>query len=200
MKTDRRRLDVDVEELDRVIDAAENGPLSKADRQKLKTTLHALVERLAQKRNTEKTNSVLEPKNSSPAAAQSPDPVTPVGHGRNAASAFTGAEKVSVQHTQLKPGDPSDDNPFSEAHFKTMKYRPDYPDRFGSIQDARRFCQDFFAWYNHQHHHSGLQLLTPATVHYGQAPQLISKRQAVLDLAFQTHPERFVRRPPQHPW
>ena len=108
MKTDRRRLDVNVEELDRVIDAAENGPLSKADRQKLKTTLHALVERLAQKRNTEKTNSVLEPGNSSPAAAESPhpEPPTPVGHGRNAASAFTGAEKVSVQHTQLKPGDP----------------------------------------------------------------------------------------------
>jgi len=93
----------------------------------------------------------------------------------------------------------SDDNPFSEAHFKTMKYRPDYPDRFGSIQDARRFCQDFFPWYNHQHHHSGLQLLTPATVHYGQAAQLISKRQAVLDGAFQAHPERFVRRAPQHP-
>src|SRR5438309_4460445 len=55
----------------------------------------------------------------------------------------------------------SDDNPFSEAHFKTMKYRPEYPDRFGSIQDARRFCQNFFPWYNHQHHHSGLQLLTP---------------------------------------
>ena len=108
MKTSRRRLDVDVEELDRVIDAAENGPLSKADRQKLKTTLHALVERLAQKRNTEKTNSVLESKNSSSAAAESPEPElpAPTGHGRNAASAFTGAEKVSVQHAQLKPGDP----------------------------------------------------------------------------------------------
>ena len=93
----------------------------------------------------------------------------------------------------------SDDNPFSEAHFKTMKYRPGYPDRFGSIQDARRFCQEFFPWYNHQHHHSGLQLLTPATVHYGQAVQLISKRQAVLDVAFRAHPERFVRRPPLHP-
>jgi putative transposase len=92
----------------------------------------------------------------------------------------------------------SDDNPFSEAHFKTMKYRPDYPDRFGSIQDARRFCQDFFPWYNQQHHHSGLQLLTPATVHYGQAVQLISRRQAVLDLAYKTNPERFVRKPPQH--
>ena len=93
----------------------------------------------------------------------------------------------------------SDDNPFSEAHFKTMKYRPDYPDRFGSIQDARRFCQEFFPWYNHQHHHSGLQLLTPAAVHYRQAAQLISKRQVVLDAAYQTHPERFVKRPPLHP-
>jgi len=111
MKTSRRRLDVDVEELDRVIDAAENGPLSKADRQKLKTTLHALVERLAQKRNTEKTTSVLEPKHSSPAAAESPKPESsaPAGHGRNAASAFTGAEKVLVQHAQLKPGDPCPD-------------------------------------------------------------------------------------------
>jgi transposase len=102
----RRRFEVDVEDLDRVIDAAENGPLSEADRQKLKTTLHALVERLAQKRNTEKTNSVLEPKNSSSAAAELPEPSAPAGHGRNAASAFTGAEKVSVQHAQLKPGDP----------------------------------------------------------------------------------------------
>src|SRR5580693_3016768 len=108
MKTSRRRLDVNVEELDRVIDAAENGPLSKADRQKLKTTLHALVERLVQKRNTEKTNSVLEPGNSSSAATESPEsePSAPTGHGRNAASAFTGAEKISVQHAQLKPGDP----------------------------------------------------------------------------------------------
>jgi transposase len=105
MKTSRRRLDVDVEELDRVIDAAENGPLSKADRQKLKTTLHALVERLAQKRNTEKTNSVLKPRNSSTAATESPKPTAAAGHGRNAASAFTGAEKISVPHAQLKPGD-----------------------------------------------------------------------------------------------
>jgi putative transposase len=93
----------------------------------------------------------------------------------------------------------SDDNPFSEAHFKTMKYRPDYPDRFGSIQDARGFCQEFFHWYNHRHHHSALQLLTPATVHYRQTAPLIQQRQAVLDRAYQKHPERFVRRPPQHP-
>jgi hypothetical protein len=104
MKTSRSRLDVDVEELDRLIDAAENGPLSTADRQKLKTTLHALVDRLTQKRNTEKTNSVLEPKNSS-TAAKSPEPPAAAGHGRNAASAFTGAEKISVPHGQLKPGD-----------------------------------------------------------------------------------------------
>jgi transposase len=106
MKTSRRRLDVNVEELDRVIDAAENGPLSKADCQKLKTTLHALVERLAQKRSSEKTSSVLEQENSSSAATEPPAPAAPAGHGRNAASAFTGAEKVSVQHAQLKPGDP----------------------------------------------------------------------------------------------
>jgi Integrase core domain len=81
--------------------------------------------------------------------------------------------------------DGSVDNPFSEAQFKTMKYRPGYPDRFGSIEDARRFCQQFFPWYNHQHHHSGLNLLTPANVHYGQAGQVISKRQSVLDAAYQ---------------
>ena len=106
-KSSRRHLDVDVEDLDRVIDAAENGPLSKADRQKLKTTLHALVERLARKRNTEKTNSVLEPKSPSSAAVEptQTEPPTPAGHGRNAASAFTGAEKVCIQHAQLKPGD-----------------------------------------------------------------------------------------------
>jgi len=87
----------------------------------------------------------------------------------------------------------------SEAHFKTMKYRPGYPDRFGSIQDARRFCQAFFPWYNHRHHNSGLSLITPANVPYGQAPQLLQKRQSVLDIAYRLHPERFVGRPPQHP-
>ena len=88
-----------------------------------------------------------------------------------------------------------DDNPFSEAHFKTMKYRPEYPDRFGSIEDARRFCQESFHWYNHRHHHSALQLLTPAAVHHRQTDALIQQRQAVLDLAYKKHPERFVRRP-----
>ena len=92
-----------------------------------------------------------------------------------------------------------DDNPYSEAQFKTMKYRPDFPDRFGSIEDARRFCQDFFPWYNHQHHHAGLNLMTPADVHYGRAHELMRNRQQVLDAAFVSHPERFVRRPPRHP-
>lgn len=105
-KASRRRIDVNVDELDRIIDAAMREPLSETDGRKLKTTLHALVERLAQKRNTEKTNSVLEPKNSASAATESPEPAAAAGHGRNAASAFTGAEKVSVPHAQLKPGDP----------------------------------------------------------------------------------------------
>jgi transposase len=104
-KTSRYRLDVDVEELDRVIDATENGPLSKADRQKLKTTLHALVERLARKRNTEKTSAVLEPK--TPPAANAPEvqKPEPAGHGRNGAAAFTGANRTAVPHDTLHSGD-----------------------------------------------------------------------------------------------
>jgi len=73
------------------------------------------------------------------------------------------------------------------------------PDRFGSIQDARTFCQRFFGWYNAEHHHSGIALLTPADVHFGRATQVIGARQAVLDGAFAAHPERFVRNPPQPP-
>ncbi|MGH9434033.1 MAG: IS3 family transposase [Terriglobia bacterium] len=93
----------------------------------------------------------------------------------------------------------SNDNPFSESQFRTLKYRPDFPDRFGSIEHARAFCQPFFRWYNHEHHHSGLGLLTPAAVHYGQAPQILAQRQIVLTRAFTTHPERFVRRAPRPP-
>src|SRR5207244_4047183 len=81
----------------------------------------------------------------------------------------------------------SDDNPYSEAHFKTLKYRPGFPDRFGSLEVARCFCQEFFLWYNHEHHHSGLNLMTPAAVHYGQAEEFISHRQFVLDTAYQAH-------------
>lgn len=91
----------------------------------------------------------------------------------------------------------SDDNPFSEAQFKTLKYSPLFPDKFGSIQDARAFCQTFFDWYNNQHHHSGIALLTPAVVHYGLAQHVLSARQLLLLQAFNDHPERFVNQIPQ---
>jgi putative transposase len=91
----------------------------------------------------------------------------------------------------------SDDNPYSESHFRTLKYRPDFPDRFGCIEDSRAFCQKFFAWYNEEHRHSGIELLTPSMVHYGQAGAVIARRQVVLDAAYQAHPERFVRSAPK---
>lgn len=90
----------------------------------------------------------------------------------------------------------SDDNPYSEAHFKTLKYHPDYPDRFGCIQDARGWARPFFEWYNYQHYHSGLNLLTPASVHYGQAETIRQKRQVVLAAAYAQFPQRFVRGEP----
>jgi putative transposase len=93
----------------------------------------------------------------------------------------------------------SDDNPYSESQFKTLKYRPGFPDRFGSIQDGRAFCQDFFPWYNREHRHSGIGLLTPEMVHYGKSEAVISQRQIVLASAFDTHPERFVRGLPTPP-
>ena len=93
----------------------------------------------------------------------------------------------------------SDDNPYSEAQFKTLKYRPDFPHRFDSIEAARLFCRTFFAWYNDEHHHSGLGLHTPADVHYGTAEQTRHKRAGVLDGAYAAHPERFVRKPPRPP-
>lgn len=86
----------------------------------------------------------------------------------------------------------SNDNPYSEAGFKTLKYRPDFPDRFGSIQDAREFCRGFFTWYNTQHRHSGIAMLTPEQVHYGRAPMVLERRAKVLAKAFNEHPERFV--------
>ncbi len=91
----------------------------------------------------------------------------------------------------------SNDNPFSESHFKTMKYRPQVPDRFGSVEDARALFRELFCWYNHQHRHSGLALLSPATVHAGKGPEVIRARAAVLSAAYAAHPERFVNRPPQ---
>ena len=93
----------------------------------------------------------------------------------------------------------SNDNPYSESQFRTLKYRPEFPDRFGCIQDSRAFSQVFFRWYNEEHRHSGLGLLTPAMVHYGHAENILRQRQEVLDVAYQLHPERFVRSAPQPP-
>jgi putative transposase len=87
----------------------------------------------------------------------------------------------------------SDDNPFSEAQFKTMKYRPEFPDRFGSQEHGLGFCREFFPWYNTEHRHSGIGMLTPAMVHYGLSEVVLENRRRVLAEAFEAHPERFVR-------
>lgn len=93
----------------------------------------------------------------------------------------------------------STDNPYSEAHFKTLKYRPAFPDRFQSVEHAREFCHVFFTWYNHQHRHTGIGLMTPAAIHYHQAAALRQQRSAVLQAAYAAHPERFVQKPPIPP-
>jgi putative transposase len=93
----------------------------------------------------------------------------------------------------------STDNPYSEAHFKTLKYRPEFPDRFDSIEQARDFCRGFFHWYNHEHRHSGIGLMTPAAVHHGHAGELHAARARVLEAAYAATPERFVRRAPVPP-
>jgi putative transposase len=103
---------------------------------------------------------------------------------------------LGVTKTHSRPHT-SNDNPYSEAQFKTLKYRPDYPKRFGCQQDARRWAKDFFAWYNYEHHHTALGLLTPADVHYGRTQAVIHQRQQVLQAAYQKNPERFVKGLPQ---
>lgn len=90
----------------------------------------------------------------------------------------------------------SNDNPFSEAAFKTIKYRPGYPKKFGSIEDARAYFADFFYWYNEEHHHSGINLLTPSDVHHGRAQERLKARGAVLAKAYAARPERFVHGKP----
>jgi putative transposase len=102
---------------------------------------------------------------------------------------------LSVTKTHSRPYT-SNDNPFSESQFRTMKYRPAFPDRFGCIQDSRTFCQTFFPWYNDDHRHSGIGMMTPAMVHYGLASGVREHRQNVLDAAYRLHPERFVRQRP----
>jgi putative transposase len=91
----------------------------------------------------------------------------------------------------------SDDNPYSEAQFRTMKYRPDFPQRFGSIEDARTHCQRFFDWYNTEHRHSGIGFMTPETVHYGRAGEVYKQRAVALHAAFARHPKRFKGVAPQ---
>jgi putative transposase len=93
----------------------------------------------------------------------------------------------------------SNDNPYSEAQFKTLKYRPEFPDRFGSLEDGRAFCRRFFSWYNHEHRHSGIGFHTPASVHSGRAENIHLERARVLHAAYAAHPERFVRHPPVPP-
>lgn len=93
----------------------------------------------------------------------------------------------------------SNDNPYSESQFKTLKYCPAFPDRFGCIQDSRSFCRNFFAWYNKQHRHSGIGLMTPESVHYGFAQRIIENRSVVLQTAFEKNPQRFKGKIPQPP-
>lgn len=103
---------------------------------------------------------------------------------------------LGVTKTHSRPH-VSNDNPYSEAQFKTLKYRPDFPDRFGSIAHARAFCQRFFAWYNAEHYHSGVAWHHPIDVHYGHAELVQATRGGTLAAAYQRHPERFVRKPPE---
>jgi putative transposase len=105
---------------------------------------------------------------------------------------------LGITKTHSRPHT-SNDNPFSEAQFKTLKYRPDFPDRFGSPQDARAFCRFFFDWYNREHHHTGIALMTPENVHYGRAQQMHQSRIEVLKSAYRAHPERFVHKTPLPP-
>ena len=105
---------------------------------------------------------------------------------------------LGVNKTHSRPH-VSNDNPFSEAQFKTLKYCPQFPKRFGCIEDARAFCREFFNYYNNEHRHSGIGLLTPAVVHYGLAKKVLAARHRTLLSAYRAHPERFVRRAPQPP-
>jgi putative transposase len=93
----------------------------------------------------------------------------------------------------------SNDNPYSESNFKTLKYCPAFPGQFGSIEDARSFCATFFAYYNHEHRRCGIALHTPASVHYGTATEIREQRAATLAAAYDANPTRFHRRLPVPP-
>ena len=105
---------------------------------------------------------------------------------------------LGVTKTHSRPH-VSNDNPYSESQFKTLKYCPQFPRRFGSIEDARLFSRNFFDYYNHEHRHSGIGLMTPAVVHQGRAEKVSAARRQILLKAYQVHPERFVRGTPQPP-
>jgi putative transposase len=105
---------------------------------------------------------------------------------------------LEITRSVTRPRTPND-NPYSESQFRTMKYRPAFPERFAGIDDARDFCVGFFGWHNGQHRHSGIGFHTPASVYYGTAPEIRAQRADVLDTAFDTHPERFVRGRPTPP-
>ena len=105
---------------------------------------------------------------------------------------------LGVTKTHSRPH-VSNDNPYSEAQFKTLKYCPEFPERFGSYEDALGFCHAFFRYYNHEHRHSGVGLMTPYAVHHGLAPRITAARQQTLMAAYARHPERFVHKPPQPP-
>jgi len=105
---------------------------------------------------------------------------------------------LGITRTHSRPYT-SSDNPYSESNFKTLKYRPEFPARFDTIEHAREHCRAFVDWYNHAHRHSGIGLMTPSAVHHGHATQLHAARGLVLDAAYERHPERFVHRQPAPP-
>jgi putative transposase len=132
-----------------------------------------------------------------------------IGHGQLTSHADRGSPMVAkpvaflladlgVTKSHSRPH-VSNDNPFSESQFRTLKYRPTFPDRFGRFADAQAHCRDFFGWYNDEHRHSGIGFHTPTDVHYGRADAVRRQRAAVLDAVYAQHPERFVRKPPQPP-
>lgn len=106
-------------------------------------------------------------------------------------------DKLDVHHSFARPYTPND-NPYSEAHFRTLKDHPSFPESFGSLEDSVRFFRVFFDWYNHQHYHSGIAFLPPAVVHTGQQDSWLAQRQRTLDVAYAAHPERFSS-PPRPP-
>jgi putative transposase len=103
---------------------------------------------------------------------------------------------LGVAKTHSRPH-VSNDNPYSESAFKTLKYRPDFPGYFGCIEDARAFCVNFFSWYNKEHHHGGIALLTPESVHYGYHGKILHTRTQTMNKAYSNHPERFVKGSPR---